>query len=139
MYYSYEKKTDIWTTYELLQPDYEQMPEDSARITELCTIDGITYVYVPDSITLPKQPEQVQVTLTEVILDPSLITKIKKSSPHVKLMKKRKEQDENVRLTKQDELTLSFLLEFMEAPAECLAYIVKCREWEAVHAEVEAS
>lgn len=134
MYYSYEKVTDQFTTWELQHPDYEQMPGDSARITELCTIDGVTYVHVPNGLILAIQLEQI--TLNLITITPQLEIEIKQTSSHVKLMEKRIMLDENVRLTKQDENTLSFLSEFTTSSVTCIAYIEKCREWDIIRAKV---
>ena len=57
------------------------------RITELCTIDGVTYVSVPDGITLPEQPEQI--TVEEVALTDELKAAIRVASPHVQLIDER--------------------------------------------------
>ena len=62
---SYQKQSDAYTVYQLAAPDGS---------TELCTIDGVTYVSVPDEV-LPEQPEQISasvvdpVTLTTVLRD----------------------------------------------------------------------
>lgn len=130
MYYSYEKKQAQYTTYELLHPDYEQMPEDTARITELCTIDNITYVHISDGLILPTQPKQI--TLKQITMTPQLKARIRQASPHVKLMEKRMAKNEDVRLTKQDENTLGFLSEFMDSPVACTDYVAKRREWDKV-------
>ena len=82
----YQKITDRFTTYCLVEPDYNLL-ETEDRITELCTIDGVTYVSVPDSITLPEQPEQI--TVEEVELTDELKESIKSASPHVQLINDR--------------------------------------------------
>ncbi len=129
--YTYRKVIDDYTTHELVQPDYEQMAEGSARITELCTIDGVTYVSVPDSITLPEQSEQVQATLKEVTLAPELIDKIREASPHVKLMERRIAEDADIRLSRQDEMTLGFPSSLVVSPAALFtAYMDQCRAWD---------
>ena len=46
--YKYQKISDAYTTYLLAEPDYELLGLED-RITELCTIDGVTYVSVPDA------------------------------------------------------------------------------------------
>lgn len=82
---SYRKKIDKFTTYTVAEPDYK---EGDDRITELCTIDGITYIVVPDTAELPVQPTQI--TLKEESSLPSdLREKIKAISPHVQLIKQR--------------------------------------------------
>lgn len=56
---------------------YANLPQGS---TELCTLDGETYVTVP--ATAGPMPEQhAEVTLTPVTLDPLLRERIKKASP----------------------------------------------------------
>ena len=53
------------TTHTLREPDYK---ENDLRCTELCTIDGYTYVHVPDTVTLPDQSDKIlveSVTLTD--------------------------------------------------------------------------
>lgn len=52
--YKYEKKTDQYTTYTLLTDD-----NDEERAVELGTINGITYVLVPETRVLPSQPKQI--------------------------------------------------------------------------------
>jgi len=47
--YTYRKIIDKFTTNTLFEPHSDD--EDSARITELCAVDGLTYVFVPDGIT----------------------------------------------------------------------------------------
>ena len=61
----------------MTEPDYNLL-ETEERITELCGIDGETYVSVPDSITLP---EQEFVTVEPVVLDDVLKAKIVAASP----------------------------------------------------------
>ena len=83
--YSYSKITDKFTTYIITGPDYK---EGEDHITELCTIDGTTYVSVPDSVVLPIQPGQI--TLKEVAtLTPELRKKLKGASPHIQLIEQR--------------------------------------------------
>ena len=65
--YRYKRVTDQYTTYCLVEPDYNQLAIEG-RITELCTIDGLTYVSVPDGVELPEQPETIAATLVEVDL-----------------------------------------------------------------------
>ena len=77
---SYQKITDKFTTHTLREPDYEQL-ESEDRITELCTIDGITYVSVPDTVDLPKQPADIAKTLKKTIINDELKKKIMDQSP----------------------------------------------------------
>ena len=84
--YKYQKITDQFTTYCLVEPDYNLL-ETEDRITELCTINGVTYASIPDGIILPEQPEQI--TVEEVELTDELKEAIKSASPHVQLINDR--------------------------------------------------
>ena len=75
--YKYLKVSDKYVTHTLTEPDYNLL-ETEDRITELCDIDGETYVSVPDSITLP---EQEFVTVEPVVLDDVMKAKIVVASP----------------------------------------------------------
>ena len=81
--YKYQKITDQYTTYSLREPDYNLLGTED-RITELCTLGADTYVSVPDSITLPPQPEEI--TVEEVELTDELAASIKSASPHIALI-----------------------------------------------------
>jgi len=63
--YKYRKIADAITTYCLIEPDYNLL-KTKERVQELATIDGWTYVSVPDSIILPEQPPQIYLVETEV-------------------------------------------------------------------------
>jgi len=82
--YSYPKVTDKFTTHTVAEPDYK---DGEDRTTELCTIDGATYISVPDSVVLPAQPEQI--TLVEVVPDQLLYEAIEAESPHTQLINQR--------------------------------------------------
>ena len=88
--YKYQKVTDQYTTYCLVEPDYNQL-EVEEWITELCTIDGLTYVSVPDGVELPEQPEIIAATLVEVDLaeEPETKAAINAASPHIALINDR--------------------------------------------------
>lgn len=98
MIIKYQKQTDKYTTYTLVTP------EDSG-CTELCTLDSITYVHVPDSVTLPDQPEQI--TVEEVTLTPELKEQIKAASRHVQLSYKRLQERIRSRYSLEDEQYLT--------------------------------
>jgi hypothetical protein len=100
--YKYQKFTDIRTTYCLVEPDYGREGEE--RITELCTIEGVTYVSVPDSITLPLQPEQIAVEAAE--LTPELIAAIRAVSPHIALINERVVERIRERYSINDEIKM---------------------------------
>jgi len=76
---SYIKVTDQHTTYTLFTEE---------GCTELCTLDGTTYVAVPDGVELPSQPEQIAASIQEVVVTPELNVAIKEASPHARLISK---------------------------------------------------
>jgi hypothetical protein len=80
--YSYRKFTDQYTTYTAVDKG-----EEDKRITELCTINGDTYISVPDDLTLPEQPKQIK--LEPVVITEELKEQIEDQSPHIQLIKKR--------------------------------------------------
>ena len=82
---SYRKAFDQHTTYRLATPD-------GAECTELCEIDGVTYVSVPDGTELPYQPEQIAASVAVVVPDATLRARIKAASPHCQLIKDRGHQ-----------------------------------------------
>ena len=58
--------------------------------TELATIDGITYVSLPDGAILPgNQPDEITASIQPVTLDAVLREQIKSASPHCKLISQR--------------------------------------------------
>ena len=75
--YKYQKVSGEYAIYNLQEPDYNLL-ETEDRITELCDIDGETYVSVPDSITLPVQEH---VTVEDVVLADELKAAIIAASP----------------------------------------------------------
>jgi len=88
MIYKYKKVIDEYTTYKLIEPDYE-LSENVDRITELCTINDETYINIPNSVVLPSQPEIITSTLIEVTLTDTLKNQISKKSMHIKLINQR--------------------------------------------------
>lgn len=75
--YKYHKIIDTYVTHTLTEPDYSLL-ETEDRITELCDINGETYVSVPDTITLP---EQEHVTVDEVVVTDEVKAEIVSASP----------------------------------------------------------
>ena len=51
---------------------------------ELATVDGITYVAIPDGATLPDQPQEITVSI--VTLTPELKAQISANSPSAQLI-----------------------------------------------------
>lgn len=76
--YRYQKIIDSYTTHCLVEPDYELLETDD-RITELCELDGWTYVSVPDSIKLPEQPVIIKVLPVDLTKEPETKKKILES------------------------------------------------------------
>lgn len=85
---SYQKTSDAYTTYELRMPD-AQGAEGEIYCTELGTIDGLTYVSVPDGVTLPEQLPQVAATLQTATLTAEMRAQLKATSPHCALISER--------------------------------------------------
>ena len=123
--YKYQKITDQFTTYCLVEPDYNLL-ETEDKITELCTIDGITYVSVPDSIILPAQPEQI--TVEEVELTDELKESIKSASPHVQLINDRVVSKIREVYSLNDEIKMIRLSPSAESTAYN-EYVESCRDW----------
>ena len=123
--YKYQKITDQFTTHCLVEPDYNLL-ETEDRITELCTIDGITYVSVPDSIILPAQPEQI--TVEEVVLTEELKAAIKSASPHVQLINDRVVSKIREVYSLNDEIKMIRLSPSEESTAYN-EYVETCRDW----------
>ena len=82
-------------------PD-NQGPEDDTRATELCTIAGITYVAVPDSMTLPEQPPELDI-FVHVTLAPELKAAIRAESTHCQFIDERRQAMIRSRYTAEDE------------------------------------
>ena len=125
--YKYQKISDAYTTYILAEPDYDGLGLES-RITELCTIDGVTYISVPDGITLPEQPEQI--TVEEVALTDELKAAIRAASLHVQLIDERVVMKIREKYSVNDEIKLIRL----GASDDFTAYndyIETCRAWGA--------
>ena len=88
--YKYQKVRDQYTTYCLVEPDYNLL-ETEDRITELCTIGGWTYASVPDDVKLPEQPKIIAATLVKIDLakEPETKAAINAASSHIALINDR--------------------------------------------------
>ncbi len=108
--------------------------------TELATLaDGYTYVAVPDSVTLPEQPEQI--TVEPFTLTPELREQIKAVSPHCALIAERTEAKIRARYSSNDEAYFARiasgaslgLYEFEPGEQDKLIvfglYVEQCRQW----------
>ena len=129
---SYQKKSDAYTVYQLNAPDGS---------TELCTIDGITYVSVPDG-ELPEQPAQIAASVIDpVTLTTELREAIKAASPHCQLIHQRMEDKIRERYSLSDEQYFSRIASgaalgyytFETGEAESLQafglYVESVRQW----------
>ena len=103
---SYQKTSDAHTTYELHMPD-AQGDEGEIFCAELGTIDGLTYVSVPDGVTLPEQLPPVAATLQQVTLTPEIRERLKAVSPHCALISERMVQKIRARYSIDDEMFFS--------------------------------
>lgn len=123
--YSYQKIIDEYTTYTIVEPDYELL-ETEDKIITLCTIDDITYVSVPDSMQLPTQPECID--LQEVMVTDELKAEIKAASPHVRLINQRVDAMIRERYSIGDEFKMLRLAPSDESTVYN-DYIEDCRAW----------
>lgn len=98
--YSYRKVSTPYTTIQMALPD-SQGANDELHCTELCTLDGVTYVAVPDGVTLPSQPPEL--TIAPVSITPELRAQIKAASPHCSLIAERMEMRIRARYSLSDE------------------------------------
>lgn len=85
---SYQKHIDNLRTVELALPEDA---ETHQRIgTELATIDGVTYVALPDGAVLPDpQPVEIAASVSTAAVDPATKETIKAVSPHCQLINDR--------------------------------------------------
>ena len=98
MIYEYTKVSTPYTIIQMALP-YEMDSEN--QCTELCTLEGVTYVSVPDSVTLPDQPAEL--TITEATITPELRDQIKAASPHCRLITERMEMRISSKYSLSDE------------------------------------
>lgn len=123
--FRYQKIISAITTHALLEPDYG---EQEMRVTELCDLDGWTYVGVPSEIELPPQPENISNTLTEVALDDEMKMRIKNASTHVQLINSRVVEKIRAQYSVEDEIKMLRLAPSAES-AVYNDYVESCRAW----------
>lgn len=105
---SYQKYTDEWTTYTLVQPHQSPDSQNTTELcTELCTIDGVTYVAVPDGVILPDQPNEIADGIKNVELTAELISAIKTNSSHCKFISDQVQRKIRQKYTMDDEMYFS--------------------------------
>jgi hypothetical protein len=82
-------------------PDNQGL-DDALRCTELCTLDGVTYVAVPDEVVLPEQPTEISASV--MTLTDELREQIKAASVHVAVIAERMVDKIRAKYTVDDEL-----------------------------------
>ena len=133
--YKYRKIIGQYTTFCLVEPDYNLLERDDpamegVRITELCTLDGWTYASVPDAISLPEQPAVIADTLTPVDVSeqPELKAAIIAASPNCQSIRGRVVDKIRALYSIDDEFKMIRL-----APSEESAayndHVEACRAW----------
>jgi hypothetical protein len=118
----YQKVIANNTTYRLHEPDYG---DNDQHCTELATIGDVTYVHVPDGVTLPAQPQQI--AIDEVSLTDTLRDQIKAISPHIRLIRQRVVDQIRERYSMNDEIKMIRLAPSEETVAYN-AYAEECRD-----------
>ena len=71
---------------------------------ELATVDGTTYVFLPDGAVLGEQPAEILDSLAEVTLDAATREAVKAASPHCRLINDRMQQRIRERYSLDDEM-----------------------------------
>ncbi len=123
MIYSYQKHIDSLRTVEVALPE----GENHQRIgTELATINGVTYVHVPDEATLPDQP--IEIDVAPATLTDSLKDAIKAASPHIRLINTRIVEMIRLLYSMEDEIKMLRLAPSDESTAYN-DYAEECRAW----------
>lgn len=98
--YSYSKVPTEFTVIQMALPDSMGV-DDALHCTELCTLDGVTYVAIPAGVTLPEQPPEI--TIEPVDMTPELREQIKAASTHCALIAERMEARIRSRYSLSDE------------------------------------
>lgn len=101
-------------------------PEEA---TELCTLDGVTYVCIPNGVAIDsEQHPEVTGTMEVVELTPELQEQICNASPHVRLINKRVKDMIAEQYSIEDEIKL-----LRTAPSEEFdiynEHAEACRQW----------
>ena len=124
---SYQKHITLEITRELRLPEGE--PHERIG-TELATIDGTTYVCLPDGVTLPLgQPvEIVDSIVNPVTLTDTLRDQIKAASSHVRLINQRVVERIRERYSMDDEIKMLRLAPSPETTAYNY-HAEACRAW----------
>lgn len=120
---AYQKFIDNLRTVELEYPQ----DEDGKRLgVELATVEGVTYVFLPEGATLPSQPEEI--TVAPVELNPVLKLAITEASPYVRMIRQMVSEKIAARYSFGDELKLIRTAPSAEFEAYN-EYAEECRAW----------
>lgn len=121
--FAYQKFIDEQRTVEIVLPD----DANGQRLgAELATVDGVTYVSLPDGATLPAQPAEI--TVTPVTLTPALKADIENASPYVRMIRQMVSEKIAERYSLGDEIKLIRTAPSAEFEAYNL-YAEECRAW----------
>lgn len=121
--YAYQKFIDADRTVEIRLPE----EENGQRLgTELATVDGTTYVSIPNGASLPAQPEEI--TVEPVTLTPELKASISEASPFVRMIRQMVSDKIAKRYSTGDEIKLIRTAPSAEFEAYN-AYVEDCRAW----------
>ena len=123
---SYRKYIDALVTREINLP----ADENNQRIgTELATLDGVTFISLPDGVVLPtEQPVEIAETIQPVEMVSALRAAIADASPHVQLIRQRVAEKIASHYSTSDEIKL--LRTAPSAEFEVYnAFVEDCRQW----------
>ena len=120
---SYQKFIDSDRTVEIALPT----GDSNQRIgQELATVDGITYVAMPDGTTLPAQPSEI--TVSTVVLNPELKAQISANSHSAQLINQLVVEKIAEKYSINDEIKLIRTQPNAQFD-EYNAYVELCRTW----------
>lgn len=121
---SYQKFINSERTVEIVLPEDAETHQRLG--TELATVDGVTYVSLPDGAVLPAQPDEIAVTPVE--LTPELKIAISDASPFVRMIRSMVADKIAERYSVGDEIKLLRTAPSAEFEAYN-AYAEDCRAW----------
>jgi hypothetical protein len=123
---SYQKHIDALITRELRLPDG---PNHQRLGQEIATVDGITYVSLPDGAALPvDQPEEIAASIQTVTLSDALREDIKVASPQVRVINSMVAEKISEQYSLADEIKLLRTAPSAEFEAYN-AHAEACRAW----------
>ncbi len=126
MIISYQKHIDSVITRELALPE----GDGHQRLgTELASLDGVTYVHLPDGATLPaEQPPEIVASIQTVTLTQVLAATIANASPHVRMIRAQVQEQIAEQYSMADEIKLLRTAPSPEFEAYN-AHAEACRTW----------